>query len=162
LWEKVPERSGGGAIARAAGGLEGKDRLQHVATATFAARGASRAVSRRNSPGPASADRASSSAVTLALPLKVAKCQERPNRFRQWLSATKSGDNSAADRFAQRRVERGKPGFRSFPVAFLRQQARPVQHGGISSEFCRYRHQTAAFAPAQPPRRLRKAACAAR
>jgi hypothetical protein len=32
----------------------------------------------------------------VALPLNVAKCQEMPNRFRQWLSEANSSDKAGA------------------------------------------------------------------
>jgi hypothetical protein len=55
----------------------------------------------------------------------------------------------------KRRIKCGKPGFRSFPEAFLGQQVRPVQHGGISLEF-------SSLSPSDRGFRRRTAACAER
>jgi len=55
----------------------------------------------------------------------------------------------------KRRIKCGKPGFRSFPEAFLGQQVRSVQHGGISLEF-------SSLSPSDRGFRRRTAACAER
>jgi hypothetical protein len=54
--------------------------------ATVARRGARAAVSSRKPPARTSAARRLSSRHSISLPLKVASCQDIPNRLRQWLS----------------------------------------------------------------------------
>ncbi len=108
------------AIARAVDGLEGEDRLHDVAPADH---GRARRQPRPRRCGTGRRPpRPSAPAVrptTVALPLKVAKCQEMPNRLRQWLSATKSRDNSARRPAARSAASNAaSQAFRSFTVGF--------------------------------------------
>jgi len=109
--------------------------------ATITRRGASAAVSSRNPPAPTSETRRLSSWHRISRLLKVASCQDSPNRLRQWLS----GRNNAAKAL-------------SSPLASVRSKARTHRSAVSSAEGCSFSSINALprsiglhFQPGSPP-----------